>query len=97
MAVFSDPADTAKAVAKSEGLTAHVLAGIPLEKLKISGTTTIVLVDRSGIVLNAWIGVASASAVSPATQNANAVSAVAAVSERSAAATTRRPGLALIG
>src|SRR6516164_2049322 len=35
LAVFPDPADTAKEVAKSEGLTAHVLGRVPLEKLKI--------------------------------------------------------------
>ena len=59
LAVFPDPADTAKEVAKSEGLTTHVLAGVPLEKLKISGTPTLLLVDRNGTVLNAWIGVLS--------------------------------------
>lgn len=59
LAVFPDPADAAKEVARSEGLTAHVLAGVPLEKLKISGTPTLLLVDRSGRVLNAWIGMLS--------------------------------------
>jgi hypothetical protein len=59
LAVFPDPADTAKEVAKSEGLTAHVLGRVPLEKLKISGTPTLLLVDRNGTVLNAWIGVLS--------------------------------------
>jgi hypothetical protein len=59
LAVFPDPAETAKEVARSEGLTAHVLAGVPLEKLKISGTPTLLLVDRSGTVLNAWIGILS--------------------------------------
>jgi hypothetical protein len=59
LAVFPDPSDTAKEVAMSEGLTAHVLAGVPLRKLKISGTPTLMLVDRSGTVLNAWIGMLS--------------------------------------
>lgn len=59
LAVFPDPADTVKEVVQSEGLTAHVLAGVPLEKLKISGTPTLLLVNRSGTVLNAWIGILS--------------------------------------
>ena len=59
VAVFPDTADAVKEVARSEGLMAHVLAGVPLEKLKISGTPTLLLVDRSGTVLNAWIGMLS--------------------------------------
>jgi len=59
LAVFPDPSDTAKEAAKSEGLTAQVLAGVPLERLKISGTPTLLLVDRTGTVLNAWIGILS--------------------------------------
>lgn len=46
-------------VVRLEGLTAHVLAGVPLEKLKISGTPTLLLVDKTGTVLNAWIGMLS--------------------------------------
>jgi len=56
VAVFPDTADTVKAVLQSEGLEVHALAGVPLERLKISGTPTLLLVDRSGIVLNAWTG-----------------------------------------
>lgn len=39
--------------------TVHALAGVPLEKLKASGTPTLLLVDKSGTVLNAWIGMLS--------------------------------------
>ena len=56
VAVFPDTADTVKEVVQSEGLEVHAIAGVPLERLKISGTPTLLLVDRSGIVLNAWTG-----------------------------------------
>ena len=57
LAVFPDTADAVKEVVQSEGLGVHTLAGVPLEKLKISGTPTLLLVDRSGTVINVWIGV----------------------------------------
>ena len=59
VAVFPDAADTAKEVVQSEGLGISALGGVPFEKLKISGTPTLLLVDRSGTVLNAWIGILS--------------------------------------
>ncbi len=59
VAVFPDNADTVKDVVQSEGLGIHALAGVPLERLRISSTPTLLLVDRSGTVLNAWIGMLS--------------------------------------
>jgi hypothetical protein len=59
VAVFPDTADTVKEVVQSEGLGVHAVAGVPLEKLKISATPTLLLVDRSGTVLNAWVGMLS--------------------------------------
>ena len=59
MAVFPDAADAVKEVVQSEGLRVHALAGVPLERLKISGTPTLLLVNRSGTVVNAWIGMLS--------------------------------------
>jgi len=59
VAVFPDNADTVKQVVQSEGLGIHALGGVPLEKLKISATPTLLLVDRSGTVRNAWIGMLS--------------------------------------
>jgi hypothetical protein len=56
VAVFPDTADTVKEVVQSEGLQVHAIGGVPLERLKISGTPTLLLVDRSGTVLNAWTG-----------------------------------------
>jgi thioredoxin-related protein len=59
IAVFPDKEDAVKEVMKSEGLEVKGLAGVPLEGLKVSGTPTVLLVDKSGTVLNAWIGVLS--------------------------------------
>jgi len=59
VAVFPDTGDAAKEVVQSEGLGVHVLAGVSLEKLKVSGTPTVLLVDKSGKVLNAWTGMLS--------------------------------------
>jgi hypothetical protein len=50
VAVFPNPADAAEQVVQSEGLRVHTLAGVSLEKLKISGTT-LLLVDSKGILL----------------------------------------------
>ena len=59
VAVFPDAAEAVKEVVQSEGLRVHALAGVPLERLKISGTPTLLLVDRSGTVMNAWTGMLS--------------------------------------
>ena len=59
VAVFPDTADAVKEVVQSEGLRIHALAGVPFEKLKIDATPTLLLVNRSGTVVNAWIGMLS--------------------------------------
>lgn len=59
VAVFPDSADAVNEVARSEGLGIHALAGVPLETLKVSGTPSLLLVDKSGTVLNTWIGMLS--------------------------------------
>jgi len=46
-------------VVQSERLGVQALPGVPLQTLKVSGTPTLLLVDRSGTVLNTWIGVLS--------------------------------------
>jgi hypothetical protein len=53
VAVFPDNANLVKEAVQAEGLGVRALAGVPLEKLKVSGTPTLLLVDRSGRVLNA--------------------------------------------
>src|SRR3974377_1005023 len=56
VAVVSAPAAAVKEVVQSEGLRIHALAGVPFEKLKIDATPTLLLVNRNGTVVNAWIG-----------------------------------------
>lgn len=59
VAVFPDAAGTVNEVAQLGGLGVRVLPGVPLDALKVSGTPSLLLVDRSGTVLNAWIGMLS--------------------------------------
>lgn len=59
LAAFPDAADAVKEVLQSENLGIPALPKIPLESLKISGTPTVLLVDKTGTVLKAWIGVLS--------------------------------------
>jgi len=59
VAVFPDAADAVKEVVQTEGLKVPALAEVPLEQLKASGTPTLLLVDRNGKVLKAWIGMLS--------------------------------------
>ena len=59
VAAFPDPADAAKEVVQSERLGVQALAGVPLGRLKVSGTPTLLLVDNRGTVLNTWMGVLS--------------------------------------
>ena len=59
LAVSPDPAEAAKEMVQAEGLGVQALAGVPLERLKVSGTPTLLLVDKNGTVLNAWIGMLS--------------------------------------
>ena len=59
VAAFPDAADAVKEVVQSEGLDVETLAGVPPEKLKVAGTPTLLLVDRSGTVLKAWVGMLS--------------------------------------
>jgi hypothetical protein len=59
VAVFPDTPEEVKGVVASEGLAVQTLAGVPSDKLKISGTPTLLLVDRTGTVLTAWNGMLS--------------------------------------
>lgn len=59
VAVFPDPEDRVRGVVQSEGLQVQALAGVPLKGLKVSLTPTLLLVDKNGTVLNAWVGVLS--------------------------------------
>jgi hypothetical protein len=59
VAAFPDAANAVKEVVQSEGLEVQALAGVPPEKLNVSGTPTLLLVDRGGTVLKAWVGMLS--------------------------------------
>lgn len=59
VAVFPDTADAVREVVKTEALRFPALAGVPLERLKVAGTPSVLLVDRSGTVLNTWMGMLS--------------------------------------
>ena len=59
IAVFPDAADAAKEVVQSEGLGVQAISGVPLEKLNVNGTPTLLLVDSTGKVLKAWMGMLS--------------------------------------
>jgi hypothetical protein len=59
VAAFPDAADAVKEIVQSEGLQVQALAGVPPDKLNVTGTPTLLLVDRSGTVLKAWIGMLS--------------------------------------
>jgi len=59
VAVFPDTTDSVTELIRSEGLDVHAVAGIPLDKLKVSATPTLLLVDKNGTVKSAWIGMLS--------------------------------------
>ena len=59
VAVFPDSADVVMHLVQSEGLEFQTVSGVSLEELKIPGTPTLLLVDKRGNVVNAWIGVLS--------------------------------------
>ena len=59
VAVFPDSADVVEHVVQSEGLEVQTVSGVSLEELKIAGIPTLLLVDKRGMALNAWIGVLS--------------------------------------
>jgi hypothetical protein len=59
VAVFPDNPDAVREAVQTDGLVVHVLPGVPLEILKVSATPSVLLVDKSGTVLNAWIGMLS--------------------------------------
>lgn len=59
LAIFPDSADAVKEIVQSEGLEVQALGGVAFETLKISGTPTLLLVDKNGTVLRAWSGMLS--------------------------------------
>jgi thioredoxin-related protein len=59
VAVFPDSSADVDAIAKTEKLSLRTVSNVPLYILKIPGTPTIFLADRSGKIIQDWIGVLS--------------------------------------
>jgi len=57
VAVFPDSEGEAHGVLKDARLDSIVLAsGVPLSRIKVTGTPTLILVDSRGVVSRAWSG-----------------------------------------
>ncbi len=56
VAVLPQPLAEAQAYLAGEGVTVDEIRQSPLSNLDISGTPTLVLVNRAGVVKNVWIG-----------------------------------------
>jgi hypothetical protein len=60
VAVFPNEAEMVRQFTAHEGLTIQSVPGVPLEKLHVNGTPTLILVNREGLVERSWIGVLTA-------------------------------------
>lgn len=56
ISMFSDPLDEAKNVMNIQNMAVDVIGGIQLSNYKISGTPTVILVDKQGRVVKSWVG-----------------------------------------
>lgn len=56
VAVFPNDPEAVQQLVKDEGLTLRSIPAIPLEKLGVAGTPTLILVDRQGRVERTWFG-----------------------------------------
>lgn len=60
VAALPDDASAARAFLNAQGLTSiDFVPGIPLNRLDLAGTPTVILVDKDGLVLNVWLGLLS--------------------------------------
>jgi thioredoxin-related protein len=59
VAVFPDSSADVDAIVKTDHLSLRTVSSVPLYTLKIPGTPTIFLADRSGKIIQDWIGVLS--------------------------------------
>ncbi len=57
VAVFPNEAEKVREFAAREGLPIPSLPGMPLEKLRVDATPTLILVNSEGRVERAWIGI----------------------------------------
>ena len=79
VAVFPNDEEVVQQLVKHERLTLRIVPGVPLEKLGVNGTPTLLLVDRNGRVERTWVGLLTPreelevlSAVSSGTQDSSA-------------------------
>jgi thioredoxin-related protein len=56
IAIFPNSKDKVQAFLQQFNLDLLTLADIPLERLAVSGTPTLVLVDSRGTALRVWVG-----------------------------------------
>ena len=56
IATLPQPVDEAKRYLASEGVTVNEVRQVPLSELKITGTPTLLLVDKKGTVQGVWVG-----------------------------------------
>jgi thiol-disulfide isomerase/thioredoxin len=60
VAVFPNEAELVRQFTAREGLTVQSVPEVPLEKLHVNGTPTLILVNSEGLVERSWIGVLTA-------------------------------------
>jgi hypothetical protein len=59
IAAFPNEAETVRQFAAHEALPIRTVAGVPLDKLGIVATPTLILVNREGRVERSWVGILS--------------------------------------
>jgi hypothetical protein len=55
-AIFPNTTDEVAQYAQQKQLNTQFIAGIDLSSINVSGTPTLILVDRNGKILNFWVG-----------------------------------------
>lgn len=56
VAIFPDGDETVNNYAQQNGMEVATIVGVDFEKLKVSATPTMILVDEKGEILDFWIG-----------------------------------------
>lgn len=56
VAVLPDSAEEAKGFMENQAISTDFVPGVPLEKLSVPGTPTLILADSNGRVLHVWVG-----------------------------------------
>lgn len=56
VAIFSNPVDKVREFLDRFALKMPAIPGMPLDRLAVSGTPTLILADSRGIVIRVWVG-----------------------------------------